>query len=435
MRRLAALSLVAPLLAAPLALGGSTGPAAAGAPHRTVFHGLPADDWSIRSFDCSGAEAAAPTLALEDTSVRTTGAGSLAVEAGPDAIGGVLLRSSINLERLVYPVHADADADADAAPRAVWRAEVGDHVLTSDPVDLAVGAWTDLRLADATLHEGAWSGTIHDWIDRFGPAGSWTAGVLTGGCLDSDRVHVDDVHGNHYFYDLEPSDWLSVRTGSRHPLPWITETLHAQRFRIPVRAFHADLLSGDPQEVADARIVLERRPRGAQRWGEVARTRTDVDGRAAFTRTAQRSATYRAVWRRHGAKVARAETAAPARLRIGLPRVDGRVCPYAYTDVVSWYPPGDTDFTLCDPVTARGRTLRVTGTLRPSGGTVWVRLGERDGRDRMHWTRPRLRPGADHRWSTRFRVRPGHSYVLDVADRGTRRLDSGVRFEGVVQVR
>src|SRR6478735_12236685 len=121
MRRLLALTLVAPLLLV-------AAPAYSGPITRIPVHGLDPERWSMRTYDCAGAPATGAEFALERMEGPDYPVGVLDV-AAPDTMAGVMQHGT----RWLSTTHVHVDALAGSAPTFVWRVEAGGHVLLSDP--------------------------------------------------------------------------------------------------------------------------------------------------------------------------------------------------------------------------------------------------------------------------------------------------------------
>jgi hypothetical protein len=267
----------------------TTAPATAGPPYKyTSYHDLAPSLWELVSFDCSGTPDDGTALKLAHFDVRSRGFGSLRVKSDA-SYGGALLRSDRpGLASLVYPTYALGDD-----PHGIWRVEVGDHVLVSDPVALDTGAWTMAAIDGVILHEGDWSGTATDFQDQFGVADTYTAGLMTGGCLNSGTAYVDTVtrqRDHKIVRDLEPSVWASIAWSAPDGTP-----AYGDRLRLRTRLVRENLTGDHVYGIVSAHMELWRRYLHAP-WKKVTTVWSDGLGKAEATVVARRSASFQ--WRR-----------------------------------------------------------------------------------------------------------------------------------------
>lgn len=291
-RWVSALALSTALVAAFLAAATTT-PALAGPPYKyTSYHHLAPSMWELVSYDCGGADDTGTALRLGRFELRTRGSGSLRVTSD-QSYGGALLRSDRpGLSSLVYPTYAVGDD-----PHGIWRVEVGDHVLLSDPVALDTEAWTMAALDGVVLHEGDWSGTASDFQDQFGVAETYTAGLMTGGCLNSGTAYVDTVtrqRDHKIVRDLEPSMWGSIAWSAPDGLPLGPGDPIRLRTRVVRESLTGDTRIG----VQAARMELWRQYLHGD-WTKVTIEWTDARGLAQVRLPATRSARFQWRWANH----------------------------------------------------------------------------------------------------------------------------------------
>ncbi|CAB4703485.1 MAG: hypothetical protein F2667_05600 [Actinobacteria bacterium] len=264
-------------------LGATTvaAPASAGESIVAPTHGFDPDEWSIRGYDCAGAPAGTTRLDLRATPLAQDGLGALLVTGTDDSLGGVLRRhvgvALPSISTTAYAVEGDD-------PHGVWRVEIGEHTLISDPVPLLARAWGRYYLRGAVLHEGEWSGSIDEFQREYGISEPWTAGLLTGGCVGSPLTWIDRVYDkqSRFSNDLEPSTWVSL--------------VLVDPSRLRARVHRAVLETGEVTTPRGARVRL-RQVRTAD--GQVTRTayrRTDGRGAVTFPVRDRGRATRQAVW-------------------------------------------------------------------------------------------------------------------------------------------
>lgn len=296
MRRLLTLGLLAPLLLV-------AGPARSEPVYRIPVHGFAPENWSIRSFDCAGESAVGTELTLDRVHGSPEGIGALTV-ASTDAMGGVLKHGYNHLPS--YYVHLRPTSGT--APTLAWQVELNGHVLTSDPIALTSDDWKGYGIDDATLREGDWSGTIQQAVHHFGPADDWWAGVLTGGCLGSPSVQIDEIGEPWAFWDFEPSRWVELDNGR----DWGDAVRPGTRFRLDAQVMDTVLDTGVDRPIPNALVNLQRKV--GHHWRLIDSARTRKDGTIVFRQVApKQDATYRAVWRDTDGKIAGTD---PAHLEV-----------------------------------------------------------------------------------------------------------------------
>ncbi len=380
-------AVVAAVLAAP--------PAEAGAPTHTDVHGFSPEFWGLRSYDCAGTPDDGTTYRLEATPIRTDGSGSLRVETGPDSVGGALYSDTRFLRSLSYPVYGVTGSN----PHARWHIEIGDHVLESDPIPITLGDWTTLDLLDVTLHEGDWSGTIDDWTAANGTPDQWTGGILTGGCLGSPQVQIDEPRTKWFIEDLEPSDWSTFTLTLPYGKFPSSFPVYGDSFELVARVRHTDLETGETTPVPDARVELSRRF-GQGRWQPLDTLRTDDSGNASYTTRALRSADYRARVSKAGRPTKVAVVDIPAYLDLARPRINGKPCrETTYDD-------------SCGKQHILSNTFTLSGRLAP-GGQVVAQIARVDATTNAH-RKQRVTVDERGHWSASFHVRDGVRYHWEI---------------------
>jgi len=282
----------------------TTAPSAAGPPYTyTAYHSLRPSLWKLVSYDCAGAADHGTRLKLGRFAILRRGDGSLRVTSDA-SYGGALLRSDRKgLSSLNYPVYSTGSDH----PTGVWRVEVGDHVLVSDPVNLKADGWSEALIVDIDLHEGDWTGTTDDFQAEFGTAESYTAGFLTGGCLGTPTAYFDTVtrqRVHRIVRDLEPSTWASIR--------WSTAG-DGGPIRLRTRLLHESITGQVKAGIPDARMELWRRYLHHE-WKRVLTRTTDDDGAARARVKAGRTARFQWRWAGHRVVSAPLLVATPRRV-------------------------------------------------------------------------------------------------------------------------
>jgi hypothetical protein len=288
--------------------------------------------------------------------------------------GALLRRDRPGLSSLVYPTYALGDD-----PHGIWRVEVGDHVLLSDPVALDTGAWTMAALDGVVLREGEWSGTASDFQDQFGVAETYTAGLMTGGCLDSATAYVDTVtrqRAHKIVRDLEPSVWASITWGS----PQSGTLTYGDQIRLRTRLVRENLTGDHVYGIVSAHMELWRQYLH-RRWEKVTTVRTDGVGKAGATVVAGRSARFQ--WRRTDGTAISDRLVTRTTLELSRVRVVGH--------------PGD-EVTL-----PRGKRIVVRGWATPGVGPVEVELFRFATVTSVF---ERARPDGEGRWQVSFPAQP-----------------------------
>ncbi len=338
-------------------------PAQAGDDHYVPVRGLD-DRFEVVGWDCAGAAAAAPEVKIGKSDIRWRGRGSARVTPAADTVGGLLVRDPHPLRGVQYVVYA-ASGDS---PQGRWRVEVNGDMLTSDPVDLTRDSWTRVWLDDAVLHgPGDWSGSIEDYLAEFGKGAHWSAGLLTGPCLDSSEVRLDGIGTRHALYDFEPRTWVTVQVREDGP-PYDGSLDAGDPFVVRAQALRWDAAASRAVLVRDADVVLQRR------WNGMARPWRTVGGGTTWHGTADRSASWRAVWRGPDGAIRSGAATQTSWAHASDPKIDGRAC-QPDPDVLPLPP-------TCKAVTLDAGKVVFSGTGTPAGSSkvrVDVRTGSFDG--------------------------------------------------------
>jgi hypothetical protein len=291
-------------------------PAHAGDDHYVPVRGLD-DRFEVVGWDCAGAAAAAPAGKIGESAGPRPGRGGARVTPAADTLGGLLVRDPHPLRGVQYLVNVIASDTA--TPQGRWRVEVNGDVLTSDPVRLDRDSWTRVWLSDATLHgPDGWTGSIEDYLAEFGKGAHWSAGLLTGPCLDSDEVRLDGIGTRHALYDFEPRTWLTLRVREDGP-PYDGRLDAGDPFVVQARAHRWDVAAGRAVLVRDADIVLQRTLFPKSSWETITHAAT-------WRGTADRSAYWRATWQRPDGAIRTAGTRQTSYAHASDPKVDGRRC-------------------------------------------------------------------------------------------------------------
>ncbi|ABL83194.1 MULTISPECIES: hypothetical protein [unclassified Nocardioides] len=348
MRRALALLLAVPLLG--LATAGAP-PAVGGETFYQVVRELDGR-FDAAGFTCAGDPSTAPTARIGVSDIHVDGQGSLLLRSAADTLASTMLVDPAKPSRVVW--HAWPTTGTD--PRGVWRVEMNGDVLTSDPVALPPGTWTRTGVSGLTLHNGDWSGTIDDYITQFGKGDHWRIGLLTGDCLDSAEVRLDDIGARTATYDFEARSWLTLRLEARTDAALLE---YGDPFDVIVRANRWDADADRGRRVAGARVTFLRRWADGHGWRQVADARTGAAGRAVLHQTSQRRAYWRVVWHRSPTPVPSDQEYQGSDVAFGAPLVDGRRC-----RVVDDYP-----MTCARVTVSRGRVV-LSGRGRPGGSAV-----------------------------------------------------------------
>lgn len=277
------------LLVAALALVGTAvvaSPARAGDDHYVPVRALD-DRLTVVGEDCAGASGALPAVKVGASDDPYHGRGTARLVAAEDTLGGLLVHDLRPMRGVRYAVRALTGE----APQGTWRVEVNGDVLTSDPVDLAPDAWSVVWLEDATLHgPDGWTGTISEYIAAFGHHGHWTAGLLTGPCLDSTEVRLDAIGTRHTLYDFEPRTWVTIRVREDGP-PYDHSIDPGDPFVVRAVAHRWDVRADRAETVPGASLVLQREPELGSGWTTVVHDGT-------WHGHADHAGWWRTIWRR-----------------------------------------------------------------------------------------------------------------------------------------
>lgn len=360
MRRGVALLAASALVGAGLLLAA---PASAGDDHWVAARAID-DRFEVVGETCTGEAADAPQVRVGASDLHYRGRGSASVTTAADRLGGVLVRDPRPLHGAMYIVRATTGD----APTAQWRVDVNGDTLLSDPVDLTRDHWVTVFLDDATLHgPDGWTGTIADYVDQFGTGDHWTAGLLTGSCLDSTGVRLDGIGTRRALYDFEPRTWVTVRV--REDGPMYDHSIDAgDRFAVRGVAHRWDVRTDSAVLVRGADLVLQRKWRAPH-----ASWRTVTSG-ATFHGTADRSALWRAVWRRPTGAIPSDGAYQSSVAHASEARVNGRDC-RPDPDVVPLPP-------TCKTIRVDAGTVRFSGTGDPPRSiraSVVAHTGDYDG--------------------------------------------------------
>lgn len=351
-------------LTAPLVLGAAllAAPASAGDDHYITVRALD-DRFEVVGQTCAGDPGDLPDVRIGASDLTWRGRGSARVTAAPETTGGLLVRDPRPLHGAQYIVRATTGD----APTAQWRVEVDDDVLLSDPVHLERDAWLRVWLDDAVLHgPDGWTGSIDDYLAEFGKGDHWAAGLLTGPCLDSDEVRLDGIGARHDLYDFEPRTWTTVQVREDGP-PYDGRLDAGDPFVVRGVAHRWDVRSDSAVRVPGADVVLQRR------WSGPTTAWRTVTHAGTWHGTADRSASWRAVWHQPGGDVPSTEQLQTSWADASEPLVDGRRCRQD-PDVLP-FPP------TCKTVRV-GDTTTFSGAGSPPGAVraeVTVRTGDFDG--------------------------------------------------------
>lgn len=316
MRRALALLLAVPIVGlAPLLASPAAG--------ETYYHVVRAldDRFDVAGFTCTGEPAAAPTARIGVSDVHLGGQGSMLVRSAPDSVGAPMLVDPRKPGKVAWNVWPTEGAD----PQARWRVEMNGDVLTSDPIALTPRSWNNLYLPDATLHAGDWSGTIADYIAQFHKGQHWRVGLLTGDCLGSPEVRLDEIGTRQFTYDFEARSWVMLKVLNKDGTQWGT-VRYGEPFRVIARANRWDPKAGHGHPVADAHLAFQRRWAGTHRWRTVARERTGDTGRVVLPSVSERAAYWRAVWHRSPQPVPSDMAYQGSDLVYSVPLVNGTPC-------------------------------------------------------------------------------------------------------------
>ena len=322
------------------------------------------DRFEVVGQDCAGAPADPPDVKVKasPSPVPWRGLGAVKSIAAPGTVGGLLVQDPHPLRGVQYTVRLPQREVSGDAPQGLWRVEVNGETLTSDPVDLARG-WTRMWLEDAVLHgPDGWTGSVEDYLAEFGKGSHWSAGLLTGPCLDSTEVWLDGIGTRHALYDFEPRTWSTVRVREVGP-PFDGRIDAGDRFVVRAQAHRWDLRRNHAVIVHDADIDLQRRWTGSGAWRTVAHAATWHD-------TARRSASWRALWHDYSDN----EVLQTSWAHASDPKVDGRAC-RPDPDVLPLPP-------TCRTVLVDAGTVVFSGTGTPAGAAtvdVQVRTGSFEG--------------------------------------------------------
>jgi hypothetical protein len=350
MRRALALLLTLPLLGLAATL---VPPASAGETFYRVVRELDSR-FDAAGYTCTGEPAAAPTIRIGLSEVHVRGQGSMLVRSGADTTAAPLLVDPAKPSKVSWYAWPTEGAD----PHGLWRVEMNDDVLTSDPLPLAPRSWNRLWLADATLHSGDWSGTIADYIAEFGKGEHWKVGLLTGDCLGSPEVRLDAIGTRTSTFDFEARTWLTLKVADPSGNRW-TLLDYGDPFQVVVGAHRWDAAADRARSVADARVTFLRRWAGTHRWTPVAHLHTADNGRVALEGVAKRAAYWRAVWHRSPEPVPSPDSYQGSTVVFSLPVVDGRRCQVAE----------DAPLTCARVTVSRGRVV-LSGHARPGGSAI-----------------------------------------------------------------
>lgn len=356
---------------------GTAATATTSQPGFVIFRHLPADSWSVRSLACDLTPSPGAQLRPARVTDAARGSGALVVTSGAGRIAGALRLGPGGLADVVtQTVRATGEV-----PTGLWRYESSGHVLTSDPVALDRDRWTTVNLAEATLHEGSWTGTLADFRDQFGRH-AWAAGLLTGDCLGSPTTQVDTVLNGRRFADFEPPLWLDVDvSGSQARNATTYDVAYRTRATITARMIDVDPKGADVPQ-SGKRLELWRRPAGRSRWTRVLRGTTNQAGVVRARSRVTVVARYQ--WRRPGGELRSATVLVRPKVAITARIVGHGVS----VEDGHWQVP-----------TGRGTT--VIGRIRPARSTTTVAAGrylsERalptDRRGRFRIVLPALRAG------------------------------------------
>lgn len=308
----------------------------------------------VSGFTCAGDPGTAPTAHIGLSDIRVHGQGSMMLRSAPDTLAAPMLVDQKKPSKVGWYAWPTTGTD----PQGVWRIEMNDDVLTSDPIALTPGSWNRLWLPDATLHTGDWSGTISQYISDFGKGEHWRIGFLTGGCLDSPDVRLDSIGTRLDTFDFEARTWVGLRVVDAEGSQW-RSLEYGDPFHVVARANRWDSAADRGRSVAGARIVFLRRWAGTHTWKPVAHRTTDRQGRAVLDGVAERMAYWRAVWRRDPAPVPSDDAWQAANTVFSLPSVNGKRCT-----------PDEQDDLLCEPAHVSPGRVVLTGRGRPGGSAI-----------------------------------------------------------------
>lgn len=403
MRRALALLLAVPLLGPTLR---TAPPAVAGDTSYEVVRELDSR-LDVSGFTCAGEPGAAPTVRIGLSDVRVHGQGSMLLASAPDTTSAPMLVDRVKPSTVGWYVWPTSGTD----PRGTWRVEMNGEVLSSDPIALTPGAWNRLRLPDAPLRTDGWAGTISQYISEFGKGEHWRIGFLTGGCLDSPEVRIDAIGTRLDTFDFEARTWVGLRVVDGAGAPGSLD--HGEPFRVVARAHRWDATADRGRSVAGAHVVFLRRWAGTRAWRPVAHRTTDRHGRAVVDGTANRSAEWRAVWRRDPEPVPSEDVRQSSDIVFSLPSVEGRRCT----------PAADERF-RCEPARVSAGRVVLSGRARPGGSAVvhlYLYADERLGEVLLH---KQDRLDRDGRWRIAFSTRAYDEAYARLWPRATTRRHS-----------
>ena len=355
------------LIASTLALLGAglvVAPASAGDDHWVAVRAID-DRFEVVGQDCSAQPADPPTVKVGVSDVHARGRGSASVTTADDTLGGVLVRDPRPLHGVFYHVWTAAGDDPASGQ---WRVDLNGDTLLSDPVHLEREQWSSVALDDAVLHgPDGWRGSIDEYLAAFGKGDHWTAGLLTGSCLNTGEVWLDGIGTRRALYDFEPRTWVTVRVSEAGP-PYDGSIDAGDRFVVRGVAHRWDTRTDSAVSVPGADILLQRQWRAPE-----APWRTVVHA-ATYRGTAYRSALWRAVWHRPSGSIPSDYAYQSSVAHASDARVDGRPC-RPDPDVVPLPP-------TCKTMRVDAGTVTFSGTGDPPGtvqATVVAHSGDYDG--------------------------------------------------------
>ncbi len=398
MRRALALLLAVPIIG----LAPVLAPPAAGETYYHVVRALD-DRFDVAGYTCAGEPAAAPTARIGVSEVHLSGQGSMLVRSARDTVGAPMLVDPRKPGKVAWNAWPFEGAD----PQATWRVEMNGDVLTSDPIALTPNSWNHLYLPDATLHDGDWSGTIADYIAQFHKGRHWKVGLLTGDCLGSPQVRLDEIGTRQFTYDFEARSWVTLKVVNKDGTQWGT-VRYGEPFRVIARANRWDQEAGHGHPVADARLAFQRRWAGTHRWTTVARERTGRTGRVVLPQLSERAAYWRAVWQRSPQPVPSDEAYQGSDVVYSRPAVNGTPCT----------PRSEEQPWDCARVTVPAGRVVVSGRAEPGGSGrihLWVYAGD----PRQLVTQDEAPIGADGRWRFAFSTADHDALSVDLDGRQT----------------